>query len=390
MYGLSWLNARIEKDFSNRCPKKIYLWQIMVMLLSRISLVNFKNHASFECQFSNRFTALCGSNGAGKTAVLDAVHYLCLCKSYFNSIDAYQIKYDQEFFLIKADFELQEQLFEVSCGVKRNQKKTFRVNKKEYNRLAEHIGKFPLVMISPNDMRLILDGSEERRRFIDTTISQEDGLYMEKLISYNAVLDNRNTMLKNIAETNVYDPDLLDIYDTQLSNYGTDVFRRRTQFLEEYIEIFTEYYQYLSGGKEEVGLVYMSQLQEQPLMQLLQKNKEKDRVLERTSSGIHKDDLLFLIDQQPIKRFGSQGQQKTFLTALKLSQYALIKKHKGIRPLLLLDDIFDKLDGDRVQKLIQHIAKDDYGQVFITDTDEKRISDLFSSIGVVCDCKVLE
>jgi len=352
------------------------------MWLKNITLLNFKNYSDADLRFSKTVNAFIGNNGAGKTNLLDAIHYLCLCKSYFNPIDSQQIKTEEELFMIQGDFDRQEKNEKITCGVKKNQKKQFKRNKKEYDKLANHIGLFPLVMISPYDVTIIMDGSEERRRFMDNVISQTDAQYLDELMIYNRHLLNRNALLKQIAVTRRYDPALLEIFDEQLASSGKKIFSKRKQFMIDYIELFNKYYQYLTTDAEQVSLIYHSQLNDTPFETLLQQSVEKDKVLERTTTGIHKDDLIFTLRDMPLKKFGSQGQQKSFLIALKLAQYAYVEKYKGFKPLLLLDDIFDKLDDKRMHKLMEMVSHHDFGQIFITDTGRERVLNIFNQIKV--------
>lgn len=352
------------------------------MWLKNITLLNFKNYSDADLRFSKTVNAFVGNNGAGKTNLLDAIHYLCLCKSYFNPIDSQQIKTTEELFLIQGDFDRQEKNEKITCGVKKNQKKQFKRNKKEYDKLASHIGLFPLVMISPYDVTIIMDGSEERRRFMDNVISQTDAQYLDELMTYNRHLLNRNALLKQIAVTRRYDPALLEIFDEQLTASGKKIFEKRKQFMLDYIQLFNKYYQYLTTDAEQVSLTYLSQLNDTPFETLLQQSVEKDKILERTTTGIHKDDLIFSIADMPLKKFGSQGQQKSFLIALKLAQYAYVEKYKGFKPLLLLDDIFDKLDDHRMHKLMEMVSHHDFGQIFITDTGKERVLNIFNQIKV--------
>ena len=352
------------------------------MYLQQLSVINFKNYAEAGLTFSDGVNVFTGSNGAGKTNLLDAIHYLSLCKSYFNPIDSQQIKQETDFFIITGNFNKNGSAEAIACSVKRNQKKQFKRNKKDYPRLADHIGLFPLVMVSPYDISIIIEGSEERRKFIDNVISQTDNRYLDELIIYNKVLVNRNALLKLIADTGRYDPHLLEVLDEQVATSGSRIFEKRKAFMESFTEIFNNHYQYLSDNAEQVELVYESQLLQDGLAVLLKKNIERDRALERTTAGIHKDDLLFSIHGMPMKKFGSQGQQKSFLIALKLAQYSFLYKQNGFKPILLLDDIFDKLDDQRVTKLMQMISNHDFGQVFITDTNVNRVKNIFSEIGV--------
>lgn len=352
------------------------------MYLQQLSFLNFKNYTEAELTLSDGVNAFVGNNGAGKTNLLDAVHYLSLCKSYFNPIDSQQIKQGADFFMINGVFEKGGHKEVVACGVKRNQKKQFKRNKKDYQRLADHIGLLPLVMISPYDISIIIEGSEERRKFIDNVISQTDHQYLDELIAYNKVLANRNALLRQIADTGRYDPELLSIFDEQLVSSGTRIFVKRRDFMDAFTAIFNRHYQFISEDAEQVQLIYESQLINDGLANLLKKSLERDRVLERTTSGIHKDDLQFNIHGMPMKKFGSQGQQKSFLIALKLAQYTFLTQMKGFKPLLLLDDIFDKLDDGRVTKLMQMVSNNDFGQVFITDTSMNRVKGIFDNINV--------
>jgi DNA replication and repair protein RecF len=352
------------------------------MWLQKLSVINFKNYSEAELSFSDSVNAFTGNNGAGKTNILDAIHYLSLCKSFFNPIDSQQIKQGEDLFMIQGTFQKDEKEEVIYCGLKRNQKKKFKRNKKEYQRLADHIGIFPLVMISPNDISLIIEGSEERRKFIDNVISQTDSQYLDELISYNKSLMNRNALLRQIAISGKYDPTLMEIYDEQLILSGSKIFEKRKAFMIEFREIFNKHYQFLSEDAEQVELVYDSPLLSNTFSEILRKNIERDRILERTSSGIHKDELSFTIHGMVLKKFGSQGQQKSFLIALKLAQYTFLHKLKGFEPLLLLDDIFDKLDDARTTKLMKMVSDKDFGQIFITDTSRKRIEEIFSKLNV--------
>lgn len=352
------------------------------MYLQQLSVINFKNYAEAELTFSEGVNAFVGNNGAGKTNILDAIHYLSLCKSYFNPIDSQQVKQGTDFFIINGTFDRNDLPETVACSVKKNQKKVFKRNKKDYQRLADHIGLFPLVMVSPYDASIIMEGSEERRKFVDNVISQTDNHYLDELIIYNKILANRNALLKRIAETGRFDPSLLEVLDEQLVASGAKIFNKRRQFLESFTVLFNQYYQFLTEDAEKVELVYESQLLNDDFATLLKKTTEKDRVLERTTAGIHRDDLQFSIHGMPLKKFGSQGQQKSFLIALKLAQYMYLQQQKGFKPLLLLDDIFDKLDEHRITKLMQLVSNHEFGQVFITDASPNRVSAIFERISV--------
>lgn len=351
------------------------------MWLKQLSVFNFKNYTESSLEFLPQINAFAGANGAGKTNLLDAIHYLALCKSYFNPIDSQHIKKGCDWFMVQGAFERNAVPDVISCSLKKNQKKQFKRNKKDYQRLADHIGLFPLVMISPNDTVIVTEGSEERRKFMDNVISQTDNHYLDILIQYNKILLQRNTLLKRVRETGMLDMGLMNVLNLQLTAAGEQIFERRKSFMDEFLPEFERYYVFLTEGAEEVSLMYESPLMRANFESLLRDNLEKDRALERTSQGIHKDDLLFTIHEaMPLKKFGSQGQQKSFLIALKLAQYSFLRKKKKYKPLLLLDDIFDKLDDRRTKKLMQLVSEDEFGQIFITDTDAERIKDIFDEI----------
>lgn len=350
------------------------------MFLKSLSLINFKNYPEAELEFSPTVNCFTGNNGAGKTNLLDAIHYLSLCKSYFNSIDSQQIREGTDFFMLQGVFDKDQRQEMVSCSVKRNQKKQFRRNKKEYERLADHIGLFPVVMISPYDISLILEGSEERRRFIDNALSQTDAQYLDELISYNKALLNRNSLLKEFQLSGRADEDLLDIFTEKLIALGQEIYTKRNQFMSIFLDLFIKHYQFISEQAEEVSLIYQSQLHDMPYSQGMQTSRQRDRFSERTHFGIHKDDLEFKINGMTLKKFASQGQQKSFLIALKLAHYSYLKMKTGIKPILLLDDIFDKLDGQRIRQLMQMVVQDEFGQLFVTDTDKERVERVFNEI----------
>jgi DNA replication and repair protein RecF len=352
------------------------------MHLSELSFINFKNYREANLQFSSGVNCFTGHNGAGKTNILDAIHYLCLCKSFFNPIDSQSIFHEEAFFVIQGDFEVEAEIQNVYCGFKKNHKKQFKRNQKEYQRLADHIGLYPLVMISPSDQQLILEGSEERRKFIDGAISQVDNHYLDDLIYYNKILQNRNALLKKMNENLGYDETVLEVFNHQLAQYAEKIYAKRKQFIDEFIPLFNELYQRISSGMEEVSIAYESQLNEHQILDLLIKNTRKDVITQRSNYGTHKDDLEFKLGEYPLKKFGSQGQQKSYLIALKLAHYKYLLLKKGYKPLLLLDDIFDKLDEARIKKLLAMVSEDAFGQIFITDTDKNRVQRIFEEIGV--------
>ncbi len=349
------------------------------MYLKKISLLNFKNYLEAELEFSRHINCLTGNNGEGKTTILDAIHYLSFCKSFFNPVDSQNILHDAPFFLIQGIFDDSGKDDEIYCGLKRNQKKQFKRNKKEYARLADHIGLYPLVMVSPADSELVTEGSESRRKFIDSVIAQFDRDYLENLISYNKVLSHRNALLKQIADSGKFDIDALEIWDVQLINYGKKIHERRNNFINNFIPIFQKYYELISGGRENVGIVYDSHLNEKSFEEALSLAINRDRAMQYTTVGIHKDDLEFTINGHSLKKYASQGQQKSFLIALKLAQFDFIKNIKQMTPILLLDDIYDKLDDLRVKQLMELVSSTNFGQLFITDTHPTRLSNLFSA-----------
>ena len=351
------------------------------MYLSKLSLLGFKNYEEAELQFSKHINCFVGNNGEGKTNLLDAIHYLAFCKSFFNPNDSQNIYHNNPFFVIQGEFlNGDDSKDDIYCGFKRNEKKQFKKNKKEYARLAEHIGSIPLVMVSPADSELITEGSESRRKFVDSAIAQFDKSYLENLLAYNKVLAHRNAVLKSFDENRYYDKESIAIWDEQLITLGTKIHHERLLFIEKFTPIFNQYYQLISGGKEEVGLEYASQLKEGNFADLLEAAVKKDLQLQYSSVGIHKDDLIFKINSFAVKKFGSQGQQKSFLIALKLAQFDFLKSIKQKTPLILLDDIYDKLDESRVQQLMQLVSSEGFGQIFITDTHQDRIARIFKKI----------
>ena len=349
------------------------------MYLKKISLFNYKNFSEANFDFDNKINCFVGKNGIGKTNVLDAIFHLSYGKSYFNPLAVQNIKHGEEFFVIEGEFEKKDRSEIVICSLKKGQKKILKRNGKQYDKFSEHIGFIPLVIISPADRDLIVEGSETRRKFIDTVISQLDSTYLNQLIQYQKTLSQRNALLKYFALNQVFETDTLSIYNQQLDELGKIIFEKRKVFLADFVPIFNKHHQTITGSAETVQLVYESQLFEKDLLQLLQESINKDRVLQYTSAGIHKDDLSFEIDHYPIKKFGSQGQQKSFLIALKLAQFEFVKKNSGENPILLFDDIFDKLDETRVGKIIEMVNNSDFGQLFISDTHPERTETIIKS-----------
>ena len=349
------------------------------MWLKRISILNYKNLEQAELAFSRKMNCIIGKNGMGKTNLMDAVYYLSFCKSATNPIDSQNIRHEQDFFVLQGFYETEGgDPEEVYCGLKRRQKKQFKRNKKEYTRLSDHIGLIPLVMVSPADTLLIAGGSEERRRFMDVVISQFDREYLDALIRYNKALVQRNTLLKAELEP---DEELMNVWEEMMASTGEVVFRKRQQFIEEFIPIFQSYYSYISQNQEEVKLSYQSHAAEGDLLALLRANRQRDRVMGYSLKGIHKDDLIMQLGEFPMKREGSQGQNKTYLIALKLAQFEFLKRTgSGTTPLILLDDIFDKLDALRVEQIVKLVAGDNFGQIFITDTNRDHLDRILKKI----------
>jgi DNA replication and repair protein recF len=352
---------------------------IVFMWLKRISILNYKNLEQAELAFSRKMNCIIGKNGMGKTNLMDAVYYLSFCKSATNPIDSQNIRHEQDFFVLQGFYETEGgDPEEVYCGLKRRQKKQFKRNKKEYTRLSDHIGLIPLVMVSPADTLLIAGGSEERRRFMDVVISQFDREYLDALIRYNKALVQRNTLLKAELEP---DEELMNVWEEMMASTGEVVFRKRQQFIDEFIPIFQSYYSYISQNQEEVKLSYQSHAAEGDLLALLRANRQRDRVMGYSLKGIHKDDLIMQLGEFPMKREGSQGQNKTYLIALKLAQFEFLKRTgSGTTPLILLDDIFDKLDALRVEQIVKLVAGDNFGQIFITDTNRDHLDRILKKI----------
>ncbi len=350
------------------------------MHLEKISLLNYKNFSDIECEFDSKINCFVGNNGRGKTNMLDAIYHLSFGKSYFNPIATQNIRHGEDFFVIEGKFQLNGREEKIVCSLKRNVKKVIRRNGKAYDKLSEHIGLLPLVIISPADRDLIIEGSETRRKFMDGVISQSDPEYLHALITYQKAVSQRNALLKYFAANHTFDADTLEVYNQQLEVHGQYIYGKRADFLKNFVPVFREQYGLISGGSEIVNLVYNSGLHEASLSELLAANLERDKALQYTSVGVHKDDLDFEIESYPIKKFGSQGQQKSFLIALKVAQFHLLKKRVGTTPILLLDDIFDKLDENRVAHIISLVEDENFGQIFISDTHADRTEKIIKEI----------
>lgn len=349
------------------------------MHLKTLNLINYKNFKNQTFEFNSKVNCFVGSNGVGKTNILDAIYHLSFGKSYFNPIASQNIKHGEDFFVVDGRYSKDLKEEKIIVSLKKGGKKVIKRNSKSYNRFSDHIGLLPLVIISPVDRDLITEGSDLRRKFIDGVISQNDKIYLDQIIRYNKILFQRNSLLKQFYLSRTFDHDTIEIYDEQLSKIGNLIFNKRKEFLELFSPIFFEKYSIISNNKEKVNLNYKSQLKNHRLQDLLISNTEKDKVLQYTSVGTHKDDIEFLIGNYPIKKFGSQGQQKSFLIALKLAQYEVLKAKSGNSPILLLDDIFDKLDSKRVKQIIKMVNNSNFGQLFISDTDAKRTENVVKS-----------
>ena len=351
---------------------------VTIMILKRISILNYKNLEQVELSFSPKLNCFFGQNGMGKTNLLDAVYFLSFCKSAGNPIDSQNICHDADFFVIQGFYEAADGTpEEIYCGMKRRQKKQFKRNKKEYTRLSDHIGFLPLVMVSPADSELIAGGSDERRRFMDVVISQYDKEYLDALIRYNKALVQRNTLLKSEQPV---EEELFLVWEEMMAQAGEVVFRKREAFIREFIPIFQSFYSFISQDREKVGLSYDSHARDASLLEVLKESRARDQIMGYSLRGVHKDELNMLLGDFPIKREGSQGQNKTYLVALKLAQFDFLKRTGTTVPLLLLDDIFDKLDASRVEQIIKLVSGDQFGQIFITDTNRKYLDAILQSI----------
>lgn len=351
------------------------------MHLQRLHLVNFKNYEGVETDFSARVNVLVGKNGSGKTNLLDAIYYLSLTRSAFSASDSHCIKMGESYFLVKGAFRDQSSVVtEVFGSIQTGSKKTFSEGRVEYQKLGDHIGKYPVVLISPDDTDLVRESGDSRRKFFDAIISQIDRRYLESLMLYNNALKQRNSLLRMFHDSNTFDAIALEIYDMQLARHGEAIYKRRLAFAEEFIPVFRKYYTYIVAD-EPVAMEYGTALREKDFITGLKETLRKDQALLRTSFGIHRDDYLFRLGDGDLKRLGSQGQQKSFVIALKLAHHEIMETHKGFKPILLLDDIFDKLDDFRIAKLIE-LIRDASGQIFITDARPDRTRGLLEGIGV--------
>ena len=354
------------------------------MYLHRLILTNFKNYRSQKLELASKINCLTGLNGMGKTNVLDAVYYLCMCKSHFNTTDTHLSLHGEDFFRLEGIFILDEsKKSKIVAKVQPRKSKVFESQDVAYEKLSDHIGKFPVVMIAPDDIALLTEGSEERRRLMDNTLSQLDHSYLQSLQVYNKVLEQRNALLKQFAQSHTFDAALLSVYDSQLTEPAAYIFEQRKSLLQRLLPVFIHYYSVISGDREQPSFTYESALHSNNMAQLLADSREKDRILQRTTAGIHRDDLQFVFSEgNPAKRFASQGQLKSFLLAIKLAQYEVLRQLTGQNPVLLLDDIFDKLDMERVRHLLTLLSGEQFGQLIITDTQEDRMLTIIKDLGV--------
>ena len=353
-----------------------------MLRLNKIALTHFKNYDFSPFEFSSNVVAISGLNGIGKTNLLDAIYYCCFTKSYFTGSDAMNVNFEKEGFRLEAHFEKNGVQQKIICIHRGTGKKEFSVNDMPYEKLAQHIGSFPAVIIAPDDVEIIIGGSELRRRYLDTVICQLDNDYLLQLITYNKVMQQRNSLLKRFAEQGRSDNALLEILDEQLIAPANIIFQKRTEYTAQLMPLVEEFYHSIADNNEAISFTYKSHLQKESFRDLLSRTHERDRILQRTSAGIHKDEISFELNGQPFKNIASQGQRKSLLFALKLAQYQLLKKFNFFSPVLLLDDVFEKLDEKRMHRLLQWVCKDNDGQVFITDTHRQRLEDAFTRLDI--------
>lgn len=350
------------------------------MTLQELNILNYKNIRETGMRFSDKLNCFVGLNGQGKTNVLDAIYYLSFTKSAYNAIDSQNIHHNEEMAMVQGRYVDGEAEEVISCGLKRGVKKQFRRGKKDYKRLLDHIGLIPLVMVSPQDSELVVEGSEERRRFMDGVISQYNRAYLEHLTQYNVLLKQRNSLLKQYENVSLEQlpTDLFEVLEMQMVQHAEPIYAERVKFIEQFTPYFQEVYRAISGDKEQVSLGYVSQLHERDLMEALARTRARDLILGWTSQGVHKDELEMKLGDYPLKRVGSQGQQKSYLLAMKFGQALYLNSVYAVnqKPILLLDDIFDKLDSERVERIVQLVIGQQFGQIFITDTDRQHLTSI--------------
>jgi DNA replication and repair protein RecF len=350
--------------------------------LQSISLLQFKNYTNRSFEFKERIIGICGNNGVGKTNLLDAIHYLCFTKSYFSRLDSNNVQQGKNGFRVDGQFTLEEKPERTTCILRETGKKEFSVNDQPYDKFSRHIGRYPCVIIAPDDAVLITGGSEERRKFFDSLLSQLDADYLQHLIVYNKVLQQRNSLLRSFAETDTKDFSLLEVLDAQLIKPGAYIFDKRKEFFVSFLPQVKHLYNEIAMQQEDVVLVYESQLLQSSFVELLLATRQKDCFVQRTTGGIHRDELEITLGNQPFRNIASQGQRKSLLFALKLAEMDVLKKEKGFPPLLLLDDVFEKLDESRISNLLQKVCVENEGQVFITDTNEERLRQHLDALSV--------
>ena len=383
---------------------------IFVMLYGRMTLqelhiINFKNIQEADLTFADKLNCFVGLNGQGKTNLLDAIYYLSFTKSAFNTIDSQNIRHDADFAMIQGVYtqtstKPRQNLdlpstesgddIQVTCSIRRGQKKQFRYGKKDYQRLLDHIGRIPLVIVSPEDNQLIAEGSDERRRFLDIIIGQTDRAYLEHLSLYNALVKQRNALLKQYAEATAIPEDLFEVLEQQMVPHAGYIFGKRRDFVEAFVPVFAGLYNEIAEVEEQPQLIYRSQLFDRELGEALRRTRQRDLILGWTSQGVHKDELEMLLGEYPLRRVGSQGQQKTYLIAMKLAQALYLSEQQSsmadsTTPILLLDDIFDKLDAERVSRIVSLVQSDKFGQIFLTDTDRQHLTEIVQPDGVPAD-----
>ena len=352
------------------------------VFLKKISIINYKNILDKEYKLDPKINCFVGDNGVGKTNILDAVYHLSMGKSYFNVKNDQLINRGKDYMLVDGVFELNNKNESIVFSLKIGEKKVLKRNGKPYKKFSNHIGLIPVVLISPYDNDLINEGSSERRKFIDSIISQNDKEYLINLIAYTRVIQNRNKLLKQYNRSVDFDLDTIKVYDDQIYKLSEPIFKARDKFIKEFTPLVLEKYKHISDDKEKISIEYKSDLINNHVENLIKDSFQKDVILQYTSVGLHKDDFVFNIDENRIKRFGSQGQQKSFLIALKLAQFDYLKNETGNSPILLMDDVFDKLDLMRVKRIVEIVNSTNFGQLFLSDTDKERIEKVLSSLNL--------
>lgn len=355
----------------------------MLLQLQQVSILQFKNYPKISFSFTERIVGICGNNGIGKTNLLDAIYYLCFTRSYFSKADIAHVLHGAQGFRISGQFKTDPStLIEAICILRETGKKEFLLEGEAYEKFSHHIGKFPCVFIAPDDVLIITGASDERRHYLDTLLCQLDIKYLQQLVGYNKVLQQRNSYLKSVVEKTLVDKSLLEVYDQQLCIHGQYIFEQRNMFLQQLIPSIQLFYTRIAGSNEGIDIKYESALQHQPFDILLKQNRDKDLLLQRTTQGIHRDDLDILLNEQAFKSTASQGQRKSLLFALKLAEFEILKENKGFPPILLLDDVFEKLDEQRMQNLLNWVCVQNTGQIFITDTHCERLQQGLKEMGL--------